>query len=582
MNMIAGAKVSIVDPTPGVTRDRVSAIVVLDPPVKFKGDRDDRDDKPKTVEFVDTGGFGAYTAPGERFDEVGADLHTLTNSIEFQIAEAVHGADLVLFVLDAQSGVTPQDEAIAKLLREGKLGPQHKQTTKKNVPEADPDAKGTKKTTKKAGKKAAGFKIPPIQVVTNKTDGPKWEAHAAEAAGLGFGEPIVVSAKNNYMRREFMDRVFDMLPIPSKHLDAQADLKIAIVGKRNAGKSTLINTLAGEPRVIVSEIAGTTRDAIDVRFDMDMGTGEDGKPVRKSVLAIDTAGVRRAKSFQSMVEHFAFDRVQRAIERADVVLLMIDATEKVSQVDEQVAMLCQKGYKPTIIVVSKWDLTEGKPNKKGLPIVTGDYEDYLRKELGGLTYAPIAFISGKSGRNVKQTLKLAMDLKEQAAERVTTGKLNRIVRKIMEKSAPTDTKGTHAKVLYVAQTWHSPPTITLVVNHPELFRPGFLRFLMNRFREELPFVEVPMRIVVRARRQREDDIPMDPEAMVETREGVQRKKGKHMHLAPVPDKNAGVWQKKMAKSGATPDARTDDLIDRELSPEELAQFADDAETYFDD
>ena len=579
MNMIAGAKISIVDPTPGVTRDRVSTIVELEPPVKFKGDRTGNDDRRKPVEFVDTGGFGAYTAPGERFDEVGADLHTLTNSIEFQIAEAVHGADLVLFVLDAQSGVTPQDMAIATLLREGKLGPQHKQKTKKNVPEVDPDAKGTKKTTKKNAKRKNA--IPPIQIIANKTDGPKWEAHAAEAAGLGFGEPIVVSAKNNYMRREFMDRIFDMLPPYKEQRETQADIKIAIVGKRNAGKSTLINTLAGEPRVIVSEIAGTTRDAIDVRFDLDMGKtgGEEGTGGRKSVLAIDTAGVRRGKSFQSMVEHFAFDRVQRSIERADVVLLMIDATEKVSQVDEQVAMLCQKGYKPTIIVVSKWDLAEGQPNKKGLPIVTGDYEDYLRKELGGLAYAPIAFISGKNGKNVKQTLKLAFDLRDQSAERVTTGKLNRIVRKIMERHAPTDTKGTHAKVLYVAQTWHSPPTITLVVNHPELFRPGFLRFLMNRFREELPFVEVPMRIVVRARRQKEDDIPMDPEAMIETREGVQRKKGKHMHLAPVPDKNAGVWQKKMAKFATV---ETDDTITRELSPEELAQFADDATTYFDD
>lgn len=561
MNMIASAKVSIVDPTPGVTRDRVSAIVDLQPPIKG--------DKPKAVEFIDTGGFGAYTAPGERFDEVGADLHTLTNSIEFQIAEAVHGSDIVLFVLDSQAGITPQDEAIAKLLREGKLGPQHKQMTKKNTGEESASA-ATKKAAKKKGKTKSV--IPPVFVVANKTDGPKWESHAAEISGLGFGEPMVVSAKNNYMRREFMDRIYEMLPEEREAPETQADLKVAIVGKRNAGKSTLINTLAGEPRVIVSEIAGTTRDAIDVRFELDTPEG------KRSILAIDTAGVRRAKSFQNMVEHFAFDRVQRSVERADVVMLMIDATEKVSQVDEQVAMLCQKAYKPTIIVVSKWDLADGKPNKKGLPVDTSDYEAYLRKELGGLTYAPISFISGKSGRNVKQTLKLAMDLKAQAAERVTTGKLNRIIRKIMETRSPTDTKGTHAKVYYVAQTWVSPPTITLVVNFPELFRPNYLRFLMNRFREELPFVEVPMRIVVRARRQREDDLPSDPDSLVQTREGVQRKKGKHMHAAPVPDKNAGVWQRKMLKNLD----EVDETVTRELSAEELAQFADDAGVYFDD
>lgn len=572
MNMIAGAKVSIVDPTPGVTRDRVSAIVELEPPVKFKDERSGKEDLPKAVEFIDTGGFGAYTAPGERFDEIGADLHSLTNSIEFQIAEAVHGADLVLFVLDAQSGVTPQDEAIAKLLREGKLGPQHKPKRGKAADGEKPEPNGAKKA--KGVVRTKGTGLPPIHVVANKTDGPRWESHAAEVAGLGFGEPIVVSAKNNYMRREFMDRIYDLLPRWKPEPEPQADLKIAIVGKRNAGKSTLINTLAGEPRVIVSEIAGTTRDAIDVRFDFDTPEG------RRSVLAIDTAGVRRGKSFQNMVEHFAFDRVQRAVERADVVLLMIDATEKVSQVDEQVAMLCQKAYKPTIIVVSKWDLAEGKPNKKGLPVATGDYEDYLRKELGGLTYAPIAFISGQSGRNVKQTLKLAFDLKAQAAERVTTGKLNRIVRRIMETKSPTDTKGTHAKVFYVAQTWHSPPTITMVVNEPELFRPNYLRFLMNRFREELPFVEVPMRLVVRARRQREDDIPGDPDSAVEVRMGVQRKKGKHMHAAPVPDKNAGVWQRKLVKESDL--AAGESSVDRELSPEELARYADDAATYFDD
>lgn len=534
MNMVAGAKVSIVDPTPGVTRDRVAAIVELMPPVRSRDEH--HQFAPKAVEFVDTGGFGAYTAPGERFDEVGEDLHTLTNSIEFQISQAVENADLVLFVLDAQSGPTPQDHEIARLLREG----------------------GFNRARKNAKKDATS--PPPrklnIRVVANKTDGPRWEAHAQEIAGLGFGEPLMVSAKNNYMRREFLDTVYDLVPQHTPEPEPRADLKVAIVGKRNAGKSTLVNTLAGEPRVIVSEIAGTTRDAIDVRFEID----------GRSILAIDTAGVRRAKSFQNMVEHFAFDRVKRAVDRADVVLLMIDATVKISQVDEQVAMICQKTFKPVVIVVNKWDLAEGKPGRDGIPLTTGDYEKYLRKELGGLTFAPIAFISGKSGRNVRRTLDLAFDLKNQAAERVTTGKLNRIVRRIMETRAPTDTKGTHAKVLYVAQTGVSPPTITLVVNVPELFRPNFMRFLSNRFREELPFVEVPMRIVVRGRRQREGDIPLDPESIVEVRQGVQRR-GK------------GARPGKPTVSTA-PVAEV--VGDRELSPEELAQFADDAAVYFDD
>ena len=605
MNMIAGAKVSIVDPTPGVTRDRVTAIVDLDPEFRGTGD-------PKTVEFIDTGGFGAYTAPGERYDELGEDLHSLTNSIEFQIGTAIADADLVLFVLDSQMGLTPQDEEIARLLREGKfvrkareiresLGGGPGTTPKKKLTKAQEKALAKELASElaKSGKKPAGkgkkpkadpaaaTPVPPIRVVANKTDGPRWESHAAEFAGLGFGEPLMVSAKNNYMRRDLLAACYNAVPEAVKAEEPNADLKIAIVGKRNSGKSTLINTLAGEPRVIVSEIAGTTRDAIDVRFELESPSKDGAPPTRRSVLAIDTAGVRRAKSFQNMVEHFAFDRVKRAVDRADVGLLLIDATVKISQVDEQVAMLLQKSYKPTIIVVNKWDLVEGKPNRKGLPITTADYEEYLRKELGGLAWAPIAFISGKNGRNVRKTIELAAELKEQASTRVTTGKLNRIVRKIMETRSPTDTKGTHGKVFYIAQTGTSPPTITLVVNFPGLFKPNYMRFVMNRFREELPFVEVPMRIVVRARRDREDDIPTKTGTSVKTRDGVTLTRG--VRGGPVDDAKAALKGpqetrrgKKMHQAPVPHAVAEDTFIDRELTDDELSQFADDAQVYFDD
>ena len=479
MNMIAGSKVSIVDPTPGVTRDRVAAIVELAPPI--------RGGVTKPVEFVDTGGFGVYVAEGQRFDEVGADLARLTPGIEAQIEAAIGDADLVLFAIDAQAGLTPQDEEIAKLLREGRLG--GSKTSKGGKGEKKKDAEKVKEAKKRAR--------PPIRVVATKVDGPKWESHAAELAGLGFGEPLPVSSKNNYFRRDFMDAIWGLLPEPYGDEDrVAADLQIAIIGKRNAGKSTLVNTLAGEPRMIVSEIAGTTRDAVDVRFEMD----------GKSIIAIDTAGLRRKRSFQNMIEHFAFDRVQRAVDRADVILLLIDATEKVSQVDEQLAMMAQKAFKPVIIVVNKWDQVEGRPDRKGKPITTQTFQEYIRAELKGLWFAPISFISGQSGRNVRMTIDLAFELRAQSAERVTTGKLNRLVRAIVEKRGPTDIKGTFAKVYYVAQTGIEPPTITLVVNHPDLFTPSYMRFLMNRFREELPFSEVPIRIVVRARRQREGDL----------------------------------------------------------------------------
>jgi GTPase len=506
LNMIAGKKVSIVDPTPGVTRDRVAAIVDLEHPDGPGGGPF------KAVEFIDTGGFGVYTAEGARFDEVGADLANLTKDIEGQIAAAIETADVVLFAVDAQAGVTPADEQIAKLLREGKLG---RSTRKGHGPrgkggkgkaEKDAKGKGRGKSNEEDERDepadapaTEGQELPPlserVKVIATKVDGPKWEAHAHELSGLGFGEPMMCSAKNNYMRRDLADALYNMLPKPTGAQSRPiADLMVAIIGKRNAGKSTLVNTLAGEPRMIVSEIAGTTRDAVDVRFELE----------GRSLVAIDTAGLRRKKSFQNMVEWYALDRAERAIHRAQVILLIIDSTTKLSQVDEQLAMMCQKAYKPAIIVINKWDEDGGALSgvtKKGTTPRPEEYETYIRRELKGLSHAPIAFMSAKQGLNVRETMHLAFDLQQQAGTRVTTGVLNRLVRRLIARRAPTDKIGSHAKIYFVAQTGTHPPTIHLVVNKPELFRPGYQRFLVNGFREELPFSEVPIKLIVRPRRE---------------------------------------------------------------------------------
>ena len=483
LNMIAGEKVSIVDPTPGTTRDRVSAIAEIPPP--------DGPGPVKAVEFTDTGGYGVYAAEGQQVNEIGVDLSALTDDIEEQIAEAVRSADLILFCVDAHAGVTPQDQVIARMLREGKLGGAGTKAQRHG------GKKGRKEEGSRDGRGANGAagggraKLPPIRIVATKVDGPRWEAHGHEIAALGFGEPLLVSAKSNYFRREFLDALYGLLP-KQKAADAvpAVDMKLAIIGKRNAGKSSLVNALAGQKRVIVSEIAGTTRDAVDVRFELD----------GKSLLAIDTAGLRRKKSFANRIEHFAFDRVQRAIERADVVFLLVDATDPLSQVDEQLAMLVQKSYKPVVIVVNKWDLAAGRTNDKGRRITTGDYEEYLKKELKGLTFAPISFIAASTGLNIRPTVKLAFDILEQSKLRVGTGKLNRLIQGILEVSNPPSKLGTRAKVLYVAQVADHPPTIVLVVNRPELFTPNYQRFLLNRFREELPYPEVPIRLWVRGRK----------------------------------------------------------------------------------
>ncbi len=456
LNMLAGERIAIVDPTPGVTRDRISVLVDLYGP-GGEGKR--------TVELTDTGGFGVYTAEGGRYDDVGADLSTLTKDIESQIGMAVSGADLILLAIDTQAGLTSQDEEIARLLREQRLGSRQR-----------------------------AHHLVPVMVIATKCDGPKWEAHAFEFSALGFGEPLMCSSKNNYLRRSLVERLFADVPhVENESPEAEADLKIAIVGKRNTGKSTLVNTLAGAPRVIVSEIAGTTRDAVDVRIE------HDGR----SVIVIDTAGLRRKKSFAGPIEWYAFDRARRSIKRCDVVLLLIDATERLSQVDEQLVDLVQRSFKPVVLVVNKWDLAEGRPGPTGKTVNPGDYETYLRKELKGLSFAPIAIISAQTGLNLSDTMNLAFELHEQSSTRVTTSQLNRTVRNIVEKHHPAAKQGKLAKVFYATQVKADPPTLVLLVNDPDLFTPGYMRYMMNRFRETLPFGEVPIQVLVRDKRKAE-------------------------------------------------------------------------------
>lgn len=480
MNMLARAKVSIVDPTPGVTRDRVTTVVELTGPLKTE--------TPRLAEVTDTGGYGVYTAEGGRFDDAGEDLSRLTGDIERQIGAAVDRADLILFVVDAQSGITALDETIAGLLRQRGLGGKGRELR--------------------------------VQVVANKVDADNWEPFALEASALGFGEPWVVSAKTNFRRREFMERLFASLPEVSRaeREDAQPEMRIALVGRRNAGKSTFVNALAGEERVIVSEIAGTTRDSVDVRFEMD----------GRALVAIDTAGLRKRTKLDGAVEFFAMQRMYSSIERADVVLLCIDATQNISGIDKRLGKAISDAFKPCIIVVTKWDLVEGRKGRKGKVVTPEDYLEYIQEELRGLVHAPIVLSAAVDATGLNEVVQVAFELFDQSRERVSTSVLNDMIRTILAERGPSSTLGTRVKVLFVSQVATAPPTIVLVVNKPDLFTPEYERYMLNRLRENTPFKEVPIRLIIRERRRADlEDLLSGAHAQrkAEEREAAARKRG---------------------------------------------------------
>jgi len=440
LNLLAGRLVSIVDPTAGVTRDRVSTICEL-PPI-YAGE------PTRYIEVIDTGGYGIE------------DSQNLTSHVEQQIAHAVAEADLILFVIDVQTGILPLDQQVARLLRQGR---------------------GDQIKAAKA----------PILLIANKVDGPRLDAEAFEAARLGFGDPIAVSASTQYHKQDLIEALrnaIDYDAIGATEAKPDPGILIAMVGKRNAGKSTFVNALAGEERVIVSEQEGTTRDSIDVRFEMD----------GKIFTAIDTAGVRKTKSLQDDIEYYSHHRSLRSVRRADVVVLFIDALVPVSQVDKQLGHEILKHYKPVVIVINKWDLAEKQYTQD-------EYVEYLDKSLQGLNFAPIIFASAKNNEGIREVVGMALNLHQQASHRMGTAEINRIMQEILTKHQPSSPHGHSPRIYYVTQLATNPPTIGLFVNDPTMFDTTYQRFLMNRFRETLPFSEVPIKLLIRGRKTAPED-----------------------------------------------------------------------------
>jgi len=419
-NMLARKRTAIVEPTAGVTRDRLTAVCDIDD-IYF--------------ELVDTGGHGVV------------DRDDLGEHVERQIQYAIDQAHVILFIVDGREGLNPLDRNTAELLR------RHGHAER-------------------------------VHLIANKVDDPSHETGTGEFVRLGFGEPLAISAKTGLGRTAFKECILKSIQGVDTELPAEPVMKIAIVGKRNAGKSSFINALAGEERVIVSEIPGTTRDSIDVRFE------KDGRVL----VAIDTAGVRKKNKMADDIEFYAYTRATRSIQRADVVLLLIDSTVPVGQVDKKLAEFVANEYKPCVLVVNKWDLAKNRAS-------TDDYGEYLTKILPEVRYAPVAFTSAINGRNLDSTIDLATELFKQARTRVGTGPLNQALKHALASNTPKGKRGRRApKIYYATQVSVQPPTIVLFVNGPELVATDYKRFLLNRFRETLPFDEIPIRLAFRARR----------------------------------------------------------------------------------
>ena len=424
-NRLAGRRVSITEPTAGVTRDRISV------PATLRGDDGDR-----VVELIDTGGIGIV------------DRHDLGPHVESQVKTAVAVSDLVLFLVDARDGLTPLDEEVARMLR--------------------------------------GIEQP-VLLLANKaeSDAIAWEIDAFHKLGMPTA-PMAISAQNGIGLDELIDAVCDALPeVTEDEGRIEPTLKVAIVGRRNAGKSTLTNAFAGEERVIVSEIPGTTRDAVDVLLERD---GE-------TLMIIDTAGVLKRKKMEDAVAFYSDARAHKAVRRADVVILLFEAERPLSALEKRLARFVIDHHKPLILGANKWDLVDSE-------VTADDFRDYLDKELPGIRFAPVSFLSAKHKAGIWETMDLARELFRQSSTRISTGDLNNVLKEALTARVPSS-KGYRIRVYFATQVEVNPPTFVLFVNDRRLIGKDWVRYLENRLRENFGFEEVPIHIIVRNRERRE-------------------------------------------------------------------------------
>lgn len=421
-NYVVGKRISIVEDTPGVTRDRVYA---------------DANWRGRNFTLVDTGGIEPES------DDI------ILSQMRRQADMAIEIADVILFVTDIKQGVTATDQDIALMLKKSKK---------------------------------------PIILVCNKSDTfGKIPDELYEFYNLGVGEPFAVSSVNAKGIGDVLDAIYDNLPPQTDDENDSDVIKVAIIGKPNVGKSSLVNKILGEKRVIVSDIAGTTRDAIDSEFQNEFG----------NYVFIDTAGIRRKSKVNDNIEKYSVMRSLLAVERADVCILMLDAKEGVTAQDAKIAGEAHEAGKGVIIVVNKWDEVE-KDNQ-----TMENYKKDVYNKLSYLSYAPIMFISAKTGQRVNKLYEMINMVASQNALRVSTSVLNDVLSEAVTIVQPPTDKGKRLKIFYMTQATTKPPTFVVFVNDKELFHFSYERYLMNQIRKEFGLTGTPIRMIVREKGDKE-------------------------------------------------------------------------------
>lgn len=422
-NIFADSRISIVEDTPGVTRDRLYA---------------DAEWLDRKFTMVDTGGIEMQ------------NTDSIAVSIRQQAEVAIREADVILFVCDARTGITNDDLEVAKMLRQSRK---------------------------------------PVVLAVNKADTPKQEAEAYEFYNLGIGEPFLISASNRLNLGDLLDAVVEKFPPEGDDEDENEDvIKVAIIGRPNVGKSSIFNDIIGQTRSIVSDVAGTTRDAIDVPVEKDGQT----------YLFIDTAGMRRKGKIDEPIEKYSIIRTLRAVDRSDVVLLVLNAVEGITDQDKKIAGYAHEAGKGIVIVVNKWDLY---PNKTVMS--TEEFTKNIRHELIFMPYANVVYVSALTQQRISRLPEMIKDAAEANAMRISTSVLNQVVTDAVAMNQPPMEKGKRLKILYTTQVKVKPPTFVIFCNEPEIMHFSYQRYLENQLREAFGFKGTPINIIVRGKNEDE-------------------------------------------------------------------------------